>query len=123
VNDADGDGVLNSSDNCPNWFNPTQTLPSWSIPANDPDCDGFATAVESFVGTNSTHQCGASAWPVDVNNDGKVTLADIAPLVLAFDAVAPNAPYSVRYDLTRDGKITLGDIVYFVLFFNRTCSP
>jgi hypothetical protein len=57
-----------------------------------------------------------------LDNSGKVTLADITPLVLAYNAVAPGPPYSVRYDLVADGKITLADIVNFVLLYNKTCA-
>jgi hypothetical protein len=44
-------------------------LPPWTIPANDPDCDGFSTAVENSAGTSPTTHCGANAWPADINND------------------------------------------------------
>lgn len=53
----DGDGVPDISDNCPNWFNPGQSLPPWPIGSTDPDCDGFDTAVETFVGTLPLVQC------------------------------------------------------------------
>jgi hypothetical protein len=102
---------------------PGGIVPPWLIPSGDFDCDGFTTTVENFIGTNPNLACGANAWPVDLNNDGKVRLADISPLVLAYNAVAPGPPYSVRYDLTGDGKITLADIVNFVVFYNQSCAP
>jgi hypothetical protein len=120
--DSDGDGVPDSADNCPNWYNPAQNLPAWTVPAGDPDCDGFTTTVERYVGTVATLHCGVNAWPVDLNNDGKVTLADITPLVLAFNAVGPGLPWQQRFDLVADNKITLADIVNFVLLYNKTCA-
>jgi lysophospholipase L1-like esterase len=94
----------------------------WNWVSGDSDCDAFIDSQESVVGTNPNMACGVNAWPVDLNDDHKVTLADMTPLVLAFNAVAPGPPYSVRYDLSGDGKITLADIVNFVLFFNKSCS-
>jgi hypothetical protein len=102
---------------------PGGIVPPWLIPSGDLDCDGFTTTQENFVGTNPNLACGPNAWPVDLNNDGKVTLADITPLVLAYNATAPGPPYSVRYDLSMDNKITLADIVNFVLFYNQSCAP
>src|SRR5439155_124081 len=60
TSDDDADGVFAGSDNCPNWPNPAQTLPPWPVPANDPDCDGFSTAVENSAGTSPTTHCGAN---------------------------------------------------------------
>jgi lysophospholipase L1-like esterase len=96
----------------------------WDWVNGDSDCDGFTTAQENFIGTNPNLACGTNAWPVDLNNDGKVTLADIAPLVLAFNAVPPGPPslYRVRYDLNMDNRIDLGDITPFVLLYNKTCE-
>src|SRR5436309_2861799 len=67
--DADSDGVVDPSDNCPRWPNPAQNLPPWPIPANDPDCDGFSTTVENSAGTNPLRQCGYNGWPADFNSD------------------------------------------------------
>jgi hypothetical protein len=114
--DIDGDGVAGAVDNCPNvnntdqansdgdpWGNACDACPAmvtiWATPIGDTDCDGFPTTIETFVGTDPNKGCastatpndepGPDAWPLDVNNDQRVTLADIAPLVLAYNAVAP----------------------------------
>lgn len=133
--DADADGVCNpgapsggpapactGSDNCPNWPNPTQALPPWPIPSNDPDCDGFTTAIESFVGTNPILHCGTDAWPPDINNDGKVSLSDVLKYAPVFNSLAPGPPYNVRYDLNADNKINLSDVLKFAPFFNQSCA-
>ena len=45
--DDDNDGVPDASDNCPEWANPTQALPTWPVPAGDADCDGFPDTVNA----------------------------------------------------------------------------
>jgi hypothetical protein len=52
LQDSDGDGWANPCDNCPLRANADQALPSWSIPANDPDCDGLSGATEAYCGAN-----------------------------------------------------------------------
>ena len=59
--DDDGDGVPNSSDNCPNWPNPVQTMPPWSVPPNDGDCDSIDHPTEQAIGTMATNACAADA--------------------------------------------------------------
>jgi hypothetical protein len=49
--DTDDDGVLDDDDNCPDWANPAQALPSWSLAGNDFDCDGFNADDESRLST------------------------------------------------------------------------
>src|SRR5439155_1573968 len=84
TSDDDADRVFAGSDNCPNWPNPAQNLPPWPVPANDPDCDGFSTAVENSAGTSPTTHCGANAWPADINNDGFSDISDVSALTGVF---------------------------------------
>ena len=42
--DTDGDGVVNSADNCPNWPNPSQALPTGRYPRATPTATGSRTA-------------------------------------------------------------------------------
>jgi hypothetical protein len=121
--DSDGDGVLDSADNCPQWPNPAQTLPPWSVPVGDPDCDGFSSTRELFVGTNPSLACGSNGWPVDNNDDYRVRLGDVLAYIPVFNSVAPDPPYNARFDLNADGNIALADILTFIPFFNRTCTP
>ncbi len=131
--DADVDGVPNSTDNCPNWYNPTQVLPPWPIPADDPDCDGFDTTTETFVGTGPFGQCAADdtannedlpdKWPADMNDNQLVNLFDVVPYIAALNSVAPNPPYFARLDLNASGNINLFDLLPFIPVLNKACSP
>lgn len=138
--DDDGDGVLNSADNCPDWPNPAQNMPVWPVPAGDGDCDGFPSTVaasgkapETFIGTSPTLGCAATAeadneplpdaWPVDFNDDQKVTLSDVLKLSPPFNSSAPGPPYAVRFDLNGNGQVTLSDVLQFSPFINKTCTP
>lgn len=125
VPDYDGDGIPDSSDNCMAWYNPSQNLPAWPVPPDDPDCDGWATAAEQFIGTNSMLACGANAWPPDISNDGIVDTADVLTLAPpVFFSTSGSASYSARKDLVPDGIIDTQDVLKMgsPIFF-RICSP
>jgi len=122
--DNDGDGVPNAGDNCPWWWNPTQVLPPWTVVANDPDCDGFSSAVESPVGTNATVQCGFNAWPADINNDTFSDIFDISELTANFAVSVPPAP--ARHNIAPDppdGFVDIFDVSEMTAFFALTCAP
>ncbi len=133
--DADADGVPDVSDNCPNWYNPLQNLPPWPVllGGGDPDCDGFGTAAETFMGTVPTKQCAADptanneplpdAWPIDFNDNQKVNVGDILAYIPLYLAVAGDGLYNPRYDLNADSKIGLADILSFIPFYLTTCTP
>jgi YVTN family beta-propeller protein len=138
--DSDGDGIPNALDNCPNWYNPAQNLPVWSVPAGDTDCDGFpntvkvgSKAAESFLGTDPTRHCAADsmpnneplpdAWPFDFNDDQLAGLADVSKYSSVFGSHSPGPPYAVRFDLNGDGLIGLGDVSQFSSVFGKKCAP
>jgi hypothetical protein len=130
--DSDGDGVPDASDNCPNWPNPTQGLPPWPVPSGDPDCDGFDTSDEGFMGTDAARYCAATltpndeavdAWPVDNNDDRQPGLADILAYIPVFLTSAPGPPYLRRLDLNANNTIGLADILAFIPFYLGTCTP
>lgn len=144
--DADGDGVPDTSDNCPEWPNPGQELPPWSTPASDSDCDGYSAtnfvvqrAPEAFLGTDPADRCAdttatfdergpafgepLSPWPPDINDDGKTTVSDAlayAPVWLAISG--QDAAYDARYDLNGDGKITVPDVLSMAPFWLQSCD-
>ncbi len=144
--DADLDGVLDSTDNCPDWPNAGQELPPWSIPANDSDCDGYSAtnfviqrASETFLGTHTTDKCADTAtpfdergpdfgeplspWPPDINDDGKTTMQDALPFGAHWNTTSgQDANYSARYDLNGDGKVTLPDVLSLAPFFLQFCN-
>jgi hypothetical protein len=121
--DADGDGVLDPLDNCPNWPNPAQNSPPWPVGANDPDCDGFSTGVENSAGTNPLAHCGSAAWPPDINSDTFSDITDVSALTANFGAPAPPGP--TRQDIAPDpvdGFIDITDISKMTSFFGLTCA-
>jgi Thrombospondin type 3 repeat len=128
LGDSDGDGVSDLADNCPNWPNPAQNLPSWPIRANDPDCDGFSTAVEQSAGTDPFAHCGVDAWPADINNNGSSDTADIALLTNDFgDSVPAEAP--ARHNIAPDPPpsppnsfVDTADIARLTGVFGQSCS-
>ncbi len=123
--DLDCDAVADVSDNCPNWPNPLQNLPPWTLPPNDPDCDGFSTALENSVGTNPLAHCGTNAWPADVTDNTFSDIGDISFLTGNFGAQVPPAP--ARYNIAPDPPmgppnfIDTADIAKMTGFFGQTC--
>ncbi len=121
--DTDGDGVPDASDNCPAWPNTDQSLPPWPVPADDPDCDGFSTADENFIGTDPNLACGADAWPPDHNSDGLISISDVLLMKASFGAKSPDDPiYDARRDLNPDGKISISDVLTMKAFFDQECT-
>ncbi len=120
--DTDGDGIPDEADNCPAWPNPSQDLPAWPIPNDDPDCDGFTTAVESFVTTLPFNSCGTNAWPPDFNDDERVTIADVLALKAPFGSQTGDPNYDQRPDLNADGRITIPDVLALKPFFGLACA-
>jgi hypothetical protein len=121
--DADCDAVVNAADNCPNWPNPLQNLPPWSVPANDPDCDGFTTVVENSAGTNPLAHCGANAWPADLNNDSYSDIFDITLMTANFAVSVPPGP--ARQNIAPDppdGFIDIFDITRLTGLFSLRCN-
>jgi len=120
--DLDGDGVT-CTDNCPAWPNQTQALPPWSVPANDPDCDGFSTPVENSTVTTPLTHCGSNAWPADINNDTFADITDVAALTGVFGQAVPPAP--ARYNMAPDpvdGFVDITDIAKETGLFGKTCT-
>jgi hypothetical protein len=83
INDTDGDGILDNTDNCPTVSNPTQVIPTWYA---DLDKDGFGdpnnsqqscTQPTDYV-SNNTDNCPTVSnptqviptWYADLDKDG-----------------------------------------------------
>ena len=130
--DRDSDGWSNSGDNCPDWGNQAQALPPWLVPPGDPDCDGSSTANELRLGTNSAAHCAATAaaddepppdaWPVDFNNDQRITISDVLKFIVVFNTSPGDPADDIRFDLSGDNKITLQDVLMFIPFFSQGCA-
>jgi len=121
--DLDCDAVNDALDNCPNWPNPAQNLPPWPVSANDPDCDGFSSTVETSAGTNAAKHCGNEAWPADLNNDTFSDVSDITIIAGSFGKAVPPAP--ARRNIAPDpvdGFVDGTDITKVAGFFGKVCS-
>jgi hypothetical protein len=129
--DTDGDGVFDTIDNCPAWPNAGQALPPWPVPADDPDCDGFTTTIENWVGTLPDQHCGDATpnnespqpWPTDNNDNTWSMLDDALRYIPVFNTFAPGPPYDQRFDLNADGGIGLGDVLKYIPVINKSCAP
>jgi hypothetical protein len=145
--DNDSDNVLNIQDNCPEWANPTQSLPSWTMPSGDTDCDGYhptsvftPRASESTIGTVATKHCatdatfnnepGADAWPPDFNDNQLVNGSDILSFNGAFAKSTSDPPIILlgnstpisRFDLNGSGLVNGADILQMNPFFSKRCA-
>jgi hypothetical protein len=86
--DADGDGVPDSSDNCPTTPNPAQV---------DCDADGIGDSCDDQSGCNCTG---------DLTGDGMVDGADIGQLLSSWGYCGATCPH----DINRDGKVNGADL-------------
>ena len=127
--DGDGDGILDSTDNCPNWYNPLQDLPPWPIDTDDPDCDGFSTAKENDIGTDPSQHCGfttggdpsSETWPPDLVESNNINISDVLALKPVFGtSVGPTSP---RFDLIPSGGINISDVLALKPVFGQSCTP
>jgi glucose/arabinose dehydrogenase len=132
--DSDSDTVIDGSDNCPAWPNADQSLPPWAIPPGDPDCDGFTTDAENFMGTEPKAACAGTAtdndegppdaWPVDADDNQFVNLLDVLPMKQHFNTTDPDPDYNPRFDLKdQNGTINLFDVLPYKAFFLTSCAP
>jgi len=89
--------------------------------APDTDADQFSDGLEQYVGTDPLDNCPDNlsdpAWPLDMNNDKKVSSADI--LAAYPGKVSPptnwcgGAGYDRRADLDADAKISAADVLQY----------
>ncbi len=129
--DADGDGIAAASDNCPARSNPSQALPSWTVPNDDADCDGLSTNLEDTIGTLHDSSCAATsaandepppdAWPPDLDDSQAANLTDIFVIVPKLNTFVTDPGSSPRYDLSGDGAVNLSDIFLLIPFLNMSC--
>jgi hypothetical protein len=128
-NDADGDGIPDGSDTCVYLANPTQERPSWALTSNDPDCDGFTTAMEGFVGTNAADHCAndttrnnepsPDAWPPDFDDNKTLSTLD---LIIYVTTLNTPANYVARADLNGNGVINTLDLTFYAANLSKTCT-
>jgi hypothetical protein len=106
--DTDGDGIGDACD--------------------DSDGDKFTDTVEAYLGTDPLDACpddlSDSAWPLDIDNDGLLTVTGDALNFLYRIGSAPGSPnWWQRLDLDGDELITVtGDAFLYKGKIGRTCS-
>jgi CSLREA domain-containing protein len=137
--DADGDTVLDGSDNCQSVYNPEQTnsdrdneaLPyrrNGALVAGDDlgnacdpddDNDGFGDSVENNVGTSAVLPCGANAWPADLSGNQVVDFTDMGAMIPSLFTVSSLNP---RYDLMPSAEIDVSDMSAMVPHLFLYCA-
>jgi hypothetical protein len=129
--DTDADTVIDGTDNCPNWPNAAQNVPTWTIPANDSDCDGFTVAREQFVGTDPTKHCNVTtttndepvdAWPSDFNDSRTTNLSDVILMGPSYNKNSTQVGYNQRLDLNASNSVNLSDVILLGPFYNKSCG-
>jgi hypothetical protein len=125
--DVDADGWISTVDNCPT------TATVWLVPVGDGDCDGWTTADEDIIGTDTVLACGTSAWPPDFDDNQVVNITDVFEVLPPYFGSSPSNPdtngdgiddWNSRRDLVPDGVINILD-VFMVLppWFGSSCTP
>jgi hypothetical protein len=118
----DGDQWGDACDFCPTAGTP------WYVPLGDEDCDGFTTTIEQYVGTDPLDACrdnpSDAAWPLDVNNDGQVSVVGDVLNFRGRVGAIPGAPnWSQRLDFNGDGQISVvGDVLMYRGLIGETCT-
>jgi hypothetical protein len=143
-----GPGPCTGSDNCLDWPNTNQTLPSWTMPAGDTDCDGYHVtntfaprASETTIGTDATKHCMGTtgvhdeplpdAWPPDFNDNQIVNVGDIVSFNTPFGQPTTNPPINfagtltpiARWDLNGSGLVNVSDVLQLNPFMFKNCQP
>jgi hypothetical protein len=120
--DPDGDGVTSCPpvDNCPAY-------PSfWTVPSGDTDCDGFASADETLITTDSGDPCGftpgapgeSETWPPDLVETNGINISDVLAMKPVFGMAGPP-----RYNIVPAGTINISDVLALKPFFGKSCTP
>ena len=133
--DSDADTVIDGTDNCKLWPNPSQGVgPDWGSTLGtgpDSDCDRFTNSRESYLGTDATRQCPANtglnneavdSWPLDTNDNRIANTIDAGQFVFVLNKTTAQAG-STRLDFNQNGIINTVDVGRYVFALNESCSP
>ncbi len=128
VQDSDGDGTVDSVDNCP------AVATAWIVPVGDKDCDGWSSTDEGTIGTDPDVWCTTNpgthdTWTVDPDIDGDNDIIDVLQIKPHFNSKKGNPdpsanPYNARFDWDHppDGDVDIIDILQMKPFFNKSCT-
>ena len=109
------------------------TLDSWELelcgeaPTQpDSDGDGLTDAVELYLGTDPLDACPDGptddAWPLDMNMDKSVTMADVFKYSGKIGRPVSGDPLLRRLDLNMDNSITMADVFKYSGKIGQTCT-
>jgi hypothetical protein len=111
--DTDSDGLGDACDPCP----------------NSPDCDGdkWGDGIELYLGTDPLDACpdivgSDDAWPLDINMDTFVTMADVFKYSGKIGKSVSADPLLRRLDLNMDNFITMADIYLYAGKLGQSCT-
>ena len=94
-------------------------------PPGDSDQDGFTDVVEKWIKTDVADNCADdaddAAWPPDINNDKKVTQADIDVFGPHMGSSLGRKNYDKRFDLDANKVINVTDILKLSPYMNASC--
>ena len=101
----------------------------WTYPLPDTDGDDFDDVTEFYLGTDAYDNCpdnsSDDAWPLDINKDRYVTMADVNKFsgrIGATGGPPPSPNWLKRLDLNTDNFITMGDVSKYNGHIGEHCT-
>ncbi len=149
--DSDGDGVLDSLDNCPEVPNGpgeasvtgvgNQTNTDVDLAAagatiagvpigdtlgdacdDDDDDDGTIDTLEAFLGTDPLDNCGTNAWPPDTDDNSIPNAGDFGLILASWQKDSGEEGYIQRADLDGNGVLNAGEFGAILAVWQMSCT-